>query len=76
MTFKIVDIDSYALMLGLNFLIKIGVVVDVERGTIQVRQGSSNNIQVLPLNMVNMCQVVKKQTRHNINAIENLKKGF
>jgi hypothetical protein len=44
MTFKIVDIDSYALMLGLNFLIKIGVVVDVERGTIQVRQGSSNNI--------------------------------
>jgi hypothetical protein len=44
MTFKIVDIDSYDLMLGLNFLIKIGVVVDVERSTIQVRQGSSNNI--------------------------------
>ncbi len=26
--------------------------------------------------MVNMHQVVKNQVRHNINAIENLEKGF
>jgi hypothetical protein len=39
-----------------NFLyvIKIGVVVDVECGLIQVKQGPSFNVKVLPLNMVNM----------------------
>ncbi len=54
MTFMVVDIDSYDLLLGLDFLIKIGTIVDVEKGTIQIKQGLRNNIQVLPLNMVNM----------------------
>jgi hypothetical protein len=30
----------------------------------------------LPLNMVNMHQVVRKQTQRNLNAIENLEEGF
>ncbi len=34
MVFLVVDIDTYDLLLGLNFLMKIGVVVDVEKGTI------------------------------------------
>ncbi len=72
----IVNINSYDLLLGLIFLIKIGAIVDIKRGIIQVRQVPSNNIQVLPLNMVNMHQVVRKQTQHSINAIENLEKGF
>jgi hypothetical protein len=54
MTFMIIDTDSYDLLLGLDFLIKIGAVGDVEKGIIQVRQGPRNNIHVLPLNMVNM----------------------
>jgi hypothetical protein len=54
MTFMVVDTDSYDLLLGLDFLIKIGTIVDVEKGTIQIKQGPRNNIQVLPLNMVNM----------------------
>jgi predicted aspartyl protease len=34
MVFLVVDTDTYDLLLGLDFLMKIGVVVDVERGTI------------------------------------------
>jgi hypothetical protein len=72
MTFMVVDIDSYNLLFGLNFLIKIGIVVDVEKGIIQVRQGPGNNIQVLPLSMVNMLQVVKDKTQHD--HMKNLEK--
>jgi predicted aspartyl protease len=32
MTFMVVDTDSYNVLLGLDFLMKIGAVVDVERG--------------------------------------------
>jgi hypothetical protein len=34
MIFLAVDTDSYDLLFGLDFLIKIGVVVDVEKGVI------------------------------------------
>jgi hypothetical protein len=34
MIFLVVDTDIYDLLLGLDFFIKIGVVVDVEKGTI------------------------------------------
>jgi len=37
MTFMVVDIDSYDLLLELNFLTKIGTIVDVKKGTIQVK---------------------------------------
>jgi len=30
MTFMVVDIDNYDVLLGLDFLIKIGAIVDVE----------------------------------------------
>jgi hypothetical protein len=58
MTFMIVHTNSYDLLLGLDFFIKIGAVVDVEKGFIQIKQGLGNNIQVLPLNMVNMLHLV------------------
>jgi hypothetical protein len=45
------DIDSYDLLLGLDFFIKIDAMVDVEKGLIQIRQGPGNNVQVLPLNV-------------------------
>jgi len=56
MTFMVVDIDSYDVLLGLDFLMKIGAVVDVERGLIQVRHGPGSNVEVLPLAMVNLLQ--------------------
>jgi predicted aspartyl protease len=34
MIFLVVDIDSYDLLLGLDFFIKIGTIVDVEKGVI------------------------------------------
>ncbi len=62
MMFMIVDINRYDLLLGLDFLIKIGVVVDFEKNLIQIRQGLGNNVQILPLNMmINMLQLVIDQ---------------
>ncbi|CAK9212744.1 unnamed protein product [Sphagnum troendelagicum] len=62
MTFMVVDTDSYDVMLGLDFLIKIGAIVDVERGLIQVRHGPRANVEVLPLTMVNMLQKMNSKT--------------
>jgi len=56
MTFMVVDTDNYDVLLGLDFLIKIGAIVDVERGLIQVRHGLGSDVEVLPLTMVNMLQ--------------------
>jgi predicted aspartyl protease len=58
MTFMVVDTDSYDVLLGLDFLIKIGAIVDVERGLIQVRHGPGADVEVLLLTMVNMLQGV------------------
>jgi hypothetical protein len=60
----VVDTDSYDVLLGLDFLMKIGVVVDVERGLLQVRHGPGNNVEVLPLTVVNLLQ------RMNLGALE------
>ncbi len=54
MTFMVVDTNSYDVLLGLDFLMKIGAVVDVEWGLIQVRHGPGTNVEVLPLTMVNL----------------------
>jgi hypothetical protein len=56
MTFMVMDTDSYDVLLGLNLLIKIGAIVDVEQGLIQVRRGPSTDVKVLPLTMVNLIQ--------------------
>jgi len=56
MTFMVVDTDGYDVLLGLDFLMKIGAVVDVERGPIQVRHGPGTNVEVLPLTVVNLLQ--------------------
>jgi hypothetical protein len=59
MTFMVVDTDSYDVLLGLDFLMKIGTIVDVERGLIQVKIGAIANVEVLPLTMVNLLQRVE-----------------
>jgi predicted aspartyl protease len=56
MTFMVVDTDSYDVLLGLDLLIKIGAIVDVEQGLIQVRRGPGTDVEVLPLTMVNLMQ--------------------
>jgi hypothetical protein len=54
MTFMAVDIDNYDILLGLDFLIKIGAIVDVEPRLIQVKHGIGANVELLLLTMVNM----------------------
>jgi hypothetical protein len=61
MIFMVVDTDSYDVLLGLDFLIKIGAIVDVERGRIQVRHGLGPDMEVLPLTMVNMMQSLNSE---------------
>jgi len=56
MTFMVVDMNNYDVLLRLNFLIKIGAILDVEQGLIQVRHGPRANVEVLPLTMVNLLQ--------------------
>jgi len=58
----VVDTDSYDVLLGLDLLIKIGAVVDVERGLIQVKRGPGTRVEVLPLTMVNMLQKMNSET--------------
>ncbi len=73
MTFMVVDTNSYDVLLGLDFLIKIGAIVDVEQGLIQVRHGPGTNVEVLPLTMVNMLQRMNFETmmRDVVVALEN-----
>jgi predicted aspartyl protease len=54
MTFMVMDMDNYNVLLGLDFLMKIGAIMDVERGLIQVRHGPGSNVEVLLLTMVNL----------------------
>jgi predicted aspartyl protease len=56
MVFLVVDTDTYNLLLGLDFFMKIRAVVDVEKGTIQVRHGHGANVEMLPLNVVSIVQ--------------------
>ncbi len=61
MTFMVVDTDSYDVLLGLDFLMKIGAIVDVERGLIQVKMGPGTNVEMLSLTMVNLLQNVNSK---------------
>jgi hypothetical protein len=69
MTFMVVDTDSYDVLLGLDFLMKIGAVVDVERGLIQIRRGLGTNVEVLPLTTVNLLQNVNMESREQDAAV-------
>jgi predicted aspartyl protease len=70
MTFMVVDTDSYDIQLGLDLLIKIGAIVDVEQGLIQVRRGPGADVEILPLSVVNLIQRSDKITDgHNRDAI-------
>jgi hypothetical protein len=50
----VVDINYYDVLLRFDFLIKIGAIMDVERGLIQVKHGLGAHVELLPLTMVNM----------------------
>ncbi len=72
MVFRVVDIDNYDLLLGLDFLMKIGVVVDVEKGVIQVWNGVGVVVEVLLFNVVNMLPLVTKPKEEELHKVNNL----
>jgi hypothetical protein len=72
MIFFMVNTNNYDLLLGLDFLIKIGVIVDVEKGIIQVHNGPRIKVEVLPLNVVNMLQVLERSKEEKCNILEEL----
>jgi hypothetical protein len=76
MVFLVIDTDTYDLLLGLDFLMKSGAVVDVEKGTIQVRHGLGVNVEMFPLNVVNIVQHGDTQHTSSVGPIKNLGKMF
>jgi hypothetical protein len=56
MAFMVVNTNNYNILLGLDFLLKIGVMV--KKGLIQISEGPNNNVQILPLNMVTMLELI------------------
>ncbi len=62
MTDMVVDTDSYDVLFDLDFLIKTGAIMDVERSLIQVKHGPRANVEVLPLSMVNLLQIMNPKT--------------
>jgi hypothetical protein len=76
MVFLVVDTDTYNLLLGLDFLVKIRAVVDVENGTIQVRHGHGANVEMLPLNVVSIVQYGETRPTSLVEHIKNLDKMF
>jgi hypothetical protein len=42
--FMVVNTDNYDVLMGLNFLIKIGATLDMECILIQIKQGSRANV--------------------------------
>jgi len=54
MVFLVVDTYTYNLLLGIDFFMKIGAMVDVEKNTIQVSHGPRVDVEMLPLNVVNI----------------------
>jgi hypothetical protein len=69
MTFMVVDTDNYDVLLGLDFLMKIGAIVDVERGLIQVRRGLGTNVEVLPMTVVNLLHKMSSETMERDAAV-------
>jgi hypothetical protein len=71
MKFMVVDTDNYNILMGLDFLIKISVVLDVEKGLIEIKQGQNNNVQILPLNMVNMLQLITNKNIEDEDHVQD-----
>ncbi len=54
MLFMVLDTYGYTLLMGLDFFMKIGDVVDVEKGLIQIKNSPGLDVQVLPPNTINV----------------------
>ncbi len=69
--YLVVNTNIYNFLLGLDFLMKIKAVVDVEKGVIQVRSSPSIIVEVLFSNVVNMLQYVENRKEAYIDKFNN-----
>jgi hypothetical protein len=69
MDFMVVDTNGYDVMLGLDFFIKNGAVVDIKRQVIQICYGLKSDVQMLPLNMINMLQWINNNLRSKFQEL-------
>lgn len=65
MVFLVVDTDIYDLLLGLYFFMKLETIMNVEKIVIQICNGLEMEVEVLPLNMVNMLWILEKSKEEN-----------
>jgi hypothetical protein len=72
MIFLVVDNNNYDLLLGLNNLMKIGVIVVVEKRMIHVQNCLGVAMEIIPLNVVNMFQMVAKLEEACFNIFNNI----
>jgi hypothetical protein len=70
MDFVVVDISGYDILLSLDFLINIRGVVNIERQLIQVCHGLVADVQVLPLNMVNIIQQMNDHLTFEVQSMQ------
>ena len=52
--FMMIRTTSYKMLLGIDFLFKVGAVLDFEQALIQIRKGPGTNMQVLKLHEIHM----------------------
>jgi hypothetical protein len=60
MIFLVLDTYNYDLSLGLDFLMKVGRIVDFKKGVIHVWNRPSIVVEVLPFNVVNMLHRISR----------------
>jgi len=76
MVFLVVDMNTYDLMLGFDFLMKIGALIDVKKSTIQVRHGPGVDVEMLLLKVVNIVQYGEIRPIFLVENIKSLDKMF
>lgn len=64
-TFLVVSTNSYDMLLGYDFLRKMGAVVDFEQSLIQIRRGPGEDKQVLPLNEIHQLTLLEPRDRRD-----------
>jgi uncharacterized membrane protein len=60
MIFLVLNTYNYDISSGLDFLMKIGTIVDLEKGVIHVWNKPSIIVEVLPFNVVNMLHRISR----------------
>ncbi len=73
MIFLVLNIYNYIWSLGLDIFMKIGMIVDLEKGIIQVWNRPNIVVEVLPFNVVNM---LHRTSRSEVSRHDQMREDF